>query len=157
MKKTAMLLLLSFLTVLCLTLAGCVTEFYVRAPFPAVIVEENGRVYYDDPVRGWFIEGYWNGGIWIAPFWTTDIFILHRHFDYYRGHHRNHMENRFGRYPERFRGHQGPGHQTRQPQGPGRHQIKQTPPHQTPPHQAPPKNPPKNSPKKTPKKDEHRK
>ncbi|MDP3051931.1 MAG: hypothetical protein Q8N42_00295 [bacterium] len=153
MKKMAMLL--SFLAVLCLALAGCVTEFYIRAPFPVVIVEEDGRVYYDDPVRGWFIEGYWNGGIWIAPFWTTDIFILHRHFNYYRGGYRGHMENHFNRYPERFRGHQGPG-QIRQPQGPGRHQIERKPDSGHQQKQIPPRNPPKNPPKKNPK-NEHRK
>ncbi len=146
MKKMA---LLGILAALCL-IAGCVTtDFYVRVPGPVVIVEEeDARVYYDDP-RGWYVGGYWESGVWIAPFWTTDILILHQHFGHYRGPHRTHLENHFGRYPERFRGgHQGPG--------PG-HDIRQTPPRQAPPRQAPPKNSPKKNPKKDGHRDEHRK
>jgi len=93
--------LLGILIVIHLTV-GCVTTgFFVQSP-PVVVVDE--RVYYDDSVRGWYIEGYYTPtGVWIAPFWTADIMVVHRHFAHYRGPHRSRIQQHFNRYPDRFR------------------------------------------------------
>lgn len=53
--------------------------------------------YFDDPGRGWYIEGYWSGGRphrgrWIAPFWTNDILVFERHYRHYRGPHRSYFD-----------------------------------------------------------------
>ena len=97
-----MVSLLGILTALCFT--GCIVERHepartvVVAPPPPV--EE---VPYDDPGRGWYIEGYYTPArVWVAPFWTVDIELVHRHFDHYRGGHRRHFEEHFRQHPERF-------------------------------------------------------
>ena len=95
-----MVSLLGILTVLCF--AGCVVETprEVRVrPAPPPVVE----VPYDDPARGWYIEGYYTPArVWVAPFWTVDIEVVHSHFDHYRGAHRKHFEEHFRQHPERF-------------------------------------------------------
>ena len=99
--------LLGILTALCF--AGCVIEsprevrvrpaVVVVAP-PPVPVQE---VPYDDPGRGWYIEGYYAPGrVWIAPFWTVDIELVHSHFDHYRGHYRPRFEEHFRQHPDKF-------------------------------------------------------
>ena len=71
----------------------------VVAPPPGAVVE----VPYDDPHRGWYIEGYFGPNrVWIAPFWTFDINVVHRYFDHYRGRHRGQFEEHFKRHPEKF-------------------------------------------------------
>ena len=83
---------------------GCIIrerEVRVRSAPPPVIVVEG--VPYDDPGRGWYIDGYYAPGhVRIAPFWTFDIGIVHSHFDHYRGHYRGHFEKHFKQHPERF-------------------------------------------------------
>jgi len=100
-----MVSLLGILTALCFT--GCVIESprEVRVR-PAVVVVAPPSVEvvpYDDPGRGWYIEGYYAPGhVWIAPFWTVDIELVHSHFGHYRGGHRSHFEKHFKQHPERF-------------------------------------------------------
>jgi hypothetical protein len=97
--------LLGILAALCFT--GCIVErrepartVVVAQPPPPVPVQE---VPYDDPGRGWYIEGYYAPGrVWIAPFWTFDIELVHGHFDHYRGHYRPRFEEHFRNHPERF-------------------------------------------------------
>ena len=94
---------------LALATAGCVVG--VAGP-PPVAVEENVTVYYDDPIRGWYIEGYWTGGcfscgIWLIHSGQPTSIILHEHFAHYHGSYRDHIERHFDRHPERFRGHPG--------------------------------------------------
>ena len=97
--------LLGILAVLCFT--GCIVRerevrSYPPSPPGPVVVEEY-PVPYDDPGRGWYIEGYYGpGGIWIAPFWTFDIEFVHSHFDHYRGGHRPRFEEHFRHHPEKF-------------------------------------------------------
>ena len=103
--------------------AGCVVEerrevrtrpaVIVEAPPPVVVQEE--VVPYDDPARGWYIEGYYTPAhVWVAPFWTVDIELVHSHFDHYRGGHRSHFEQHFKRHPERFNDRdRGPEHHDR--------------------------------------------
>ena len=89
--------------------AGCVVEerrevrtrpVVVEAPPPVVVREE--VVPYDDPGRGWYIEGYYTPAhVWVAPFWTVDIELVHTHFDHYRGAHRSHFEEHFKQHPEK--------------------------------------------------------
>jgi hypothetical protein len=111
-KMKRMISLLGILTALCFT--GCVVEerhererpAVVVSPPPVVVQEE--VVPYDDPGRGWYIEGYYGPDhVWIAPFWTIDIDLVHRHFDHYRGHYRPRFEEHFRHHPERYedRGH----------------------------------------------------
>lgn|GEM_PF-4367966 len=95
--------LLGILAALCFT--GCIRvetprEVRVRSGPPPVPVYE---VPYDDPGRGWYIEGYYApGGVRVAPFWTVDIEVVHRHFDHYRGHHRPRFEEHFRKHPDKF-------------------------------------------------------
>ncbi len=93
-----------------LWITGCVVEerhererhVVVAEPPLGVVVE----VPYDDPDRGWYIEGYYGpGNVWIAPFWTFDIDVVHRHFDHYRGRHRGEFEEHFRGHPEKYEGH----------------------------------------------------
>ena len=111
--------LLGILTALCF--AGCIVEsprevrvrpaVVVEAP-PPVVVE----VPYDDPGRGWYIEGYYTPAhVWVAPFWTVDIELVHTHFDHYRGGHRSHFEEHFRQHPERY-GNRGSEHEDRGPE-----------------------------------------
>ena len=106
-----MVSLLGILTALCFT--GCIVERHERARpaavvvSPSVVVVEEG-VPYDDPGRGWYIEGYYAPGhVWVAPFWTVDIELVHGHFDHYRGGHRRNFEEHFRKHPEKSddRGH----------------------------------------------------
>ena len=125
MKKMGLFMpVLPVIFLLALATTGCVVG--VAGP-PPVAVGENVIAYYDNPVRGWYVEGYWTGGclncgIWIAPFWTTDIILLHEHFAHYHGSYRSHIERYFNRHQERFRGHPGvhpqqrPQHQQQHPQ-----------------------------------------
>ena len=96
--------LLGLLTALCF--AGCVVEERHERVRPAVVVVAPAPVVevpYDDPGRGWYIEGYYTPArVWVAPFWTVDIELVHRHFDHYRGGHRSHFEQHFKRHPEKF-------------------------------------------------------
>ncbi len=123
--------------ILAMILGGCLG--YIRVPSP-VVMEGDMSLYYDDPVRGWYIEGYWTpDGIWAAPFWTIDMIILHNHFSYYHGHHRHYLEGHFARHPEKYRG----GHRfERQPQ----HQTPRQTPKYSPPRQQTPRQTPKYSP-----------
>jgi hypothetical protein len=98
--------LLGILAALCFT--GCIVERRERsrpvvvAGPPPVVVEEY-PVPYDDPGRGWYIEGYYGPGhIWIAPFWTFDIGFVHSHYDHYRGHYRDRFDEHFRHHPERY-------------------------------------------------------
>jgi hypothetical protein len=99
-----MVSLLGILTALCFT--GCVVErqererrVVVEAPPPVPVYE----VPYDDPGRGWYIEGYYGPGhVRVAPFWTVDIEVVHSHFDHYRGGHRSNFEKHFKQHPEKF-------------------------------------------------------
>ena len=94
--------------VMAMGLAGCMAtvgvqpdaEVSVTAPSAEVEVEEveDVAVMYDDPVQGWYIEGHLLNGIWIAPFWTTDIVVLNGHWGWYHGHHRDHLDRHFNRY-----------------------------------------------------------
>jgi hypothetical protein len=101
-KMKMMISLLGILTALCFT--GCIVErrepartVVVAQPPPPVAVYE---VPYDDPGRGWYIEGYYGPNhIWIAPFWTVDIELVHGHFDHYRGGHRRNFEEHFKQHP----------------------------------------------------------
>ncbi len=105
MKRIVSFSLLGLVAALFFT--GCVVreerEVRVRqAPPPPVVVEEY-PVPYDDPGRGWYVEGYYGPGhVYIAPFWTFDIEIVHRHFDHYRGHYRPRFEEHFRHHPERY-------------------------------------------------------
>ena len=68
--------LLGILTALCF--AGCIVEspreVRVSSGPPSVPVQEG--VPYDDPGRGWYIEGYYAPGhVWVAPFWTEAMII----------------------------------------------------------------------------------
>jgi len=142
-------------------IVGCAP--YVRASYPAVTVvpvlppvlplvpgvmvpvpEENIVVYYDDPVHGWFIPGYWTlSGVWVAPFWTTNVVVLHEHFYWYRGRYREHLHRHFNRYPGQFRGVHAP--RIRQlPPVPRRHEYRprQGERHNVVPHRAPDVAPP---------------
>ena len=94
---------------------GCIvreerqTRAYPAPPPPPVAAEEY-PVPYDDPGRGWYIEGYYGPNhIWIAPFWTVDIGFVHTHFDHYRGQYRPRFEEHFKHHPERYEnsGHEG--------------------------------------------------
>ena len=102
-----MISLLGILTALCFT--GCVVETSrherVRPAAvevrPTVVVREE-VVPYDDQGRGWHIEGYYTPAhVWVAPFWTVDIEVVHSHFDHYRGSHRSHFEKHFKQHPEK--------------------------------------------------------
>ncbi len=104
--------LLGILTALCF--AGCIVEspreVRVSSGPPSVPVQEG--VPYDDPGRGWYIEGYYAPNhVWIAPFWTVDIELVHSHFDHYRGGHRRNFEEHFKKHPEKSddRGHDNRG------------------------------------------------
>jgi len=86
-------------SVFLLVLNGCtitgvpVARVEVTAPEVEVGVApvEDLSVQYDDP-RGWYIEGYWAPGhVWVAPFWTTDAYVLHDHFAYYHGRHHDYF------------------------------------------------------------------
>ena len=93
--------LLGILAALCFT--GCIVER--REPARTVVVAQPTvvEVPYDDPGRGWYIEGYYGPDhVWIAPFWTVDIELVHSHFDHYRGHYRPRFEEHFRKHPERF-------------------------------------------------------
>lgn len=97
--KKMMLLALSFL----LFITGCsingvpfisvgVPVVEVR-PVTVEVAAPDLSVQYDDPGRGWYIDGYWTPAhVWVAPFWTTDVYVLHDHFSYYRGGHRDYFE-----------------------------------------------------------------
>lgn len=63
--------------------------------------------HYDDPSRGWYINGYWDGGClncvaWVNPFWTGDVMVLHRHLNYYDGPRKNHWREHFKENARRF-------------------------------------------------------
>jgi hypothetical protein len=93
--------LLGILTALCFT--GCIVER--REPARSVMVAPPSVevVPYDDPGRGWYIEGYYTPAhVWIAPFWTVDIELVHSHFDHYRGGHRSNFEKHFKQHPEKY-------------------------------------------------------
>jgi len=101
-----MMSMLGILAALCFT--GCIVERHERsrpaavvvAP-PVVVVAES--VPYDDPARGWYIEGYYAPGhVWVAPFWTVDIVLVHSHFDHYRGGHRGNFEKHFKQHPDKY-------------------------------------------------------
>ena len=99
-----MISLLGILAASCF--AGCVVEERHERERPAAVVVAPAPVVevpYDDPARGWYIEGYYGPDhVWIAPFWTVDIELVYRHFDHYRGHYRSHFEEHFRHHPERF-------------------------------------------------------
>ena len=84
-----------------LAIVGCIIAIscvgYVGTPVEGV------KTYYDDPVRGWYVDGYWTGGclncgVWIAPFWTRDIVILNNHWSHYHGAHFRVLERHIGRF-----------------------------------------------------------
>ncbi|MGD0572707.1 MAG: hypothetical protein ABSB11_06765 [Sedimentisphaerales bacterium] len=92
--------LLGILTALCF--AGCVVERHEPARTVVVAQPPVVEVPYDDPGRGWYIEGYYTPAhVWVAPFWTVDIEVVHSHFDHYRGAHRSHFEEHFKQHPEK--------------------------------------------------------
>jgi len=122
-KMKTLVSLMCILAALCFT--GCLVVRHERErrvvvpPPPPVVVYET--VPYDDPGRGWYIEGYYApGGVYVAPFWTFDIAIVHRHFDHYRGHHRGHFDKHFREHRDRYddRRHDSRGRDDR---GRGRH------------------------------------
>ncbi|MDP1688701.1 MAG: hypothetical protein Q8L47_01040 [bacterium] len=92
--------LMVMLVVLCVSVSACL----VRIPVGMNAVDaEDVYTYYDDPVRGWYVEGYWTGGclgcgIWVSPFWTTDTVVIYNHWGHYRGRHYSDLHRHFGRY-----------------------------------------------------------
>ena len=84
----------------CLAVVGCTG--FVGVPVTVDQVDDV-ETYYDDPVQGWYVDGYWAGGclncgLWVAPFWTRDVVVLHQHWPYYHGYHRVYLERHFVKY-----------------------------------------------------------
>jgi hypothetical protein len=85
-------ILLGIILISALVFSGCVAGFRAGGG-----EEFDASVAFDDPLQGWFVQGYWTGGclncgIWVAPFWTRDVVVLNQHFDHYRGGHRAYWE-----------------------------------------------------------------
>lgn len=88
-----------FLFAIACSMTGCLG--YVGG-VPVAEVQDV-ETYYDDPVQGWYVNGYWTGGClncgyWVAPFWTRDVVVLHEHWGYYHGAHYNHLARHFERF-----------------------------------------------------------
>src|SRR3989344_7197461 len=87
---------LFLLTIVSVVAVGCVG---LGVP---VDEEVDVAMYYDEP-RGWYVDGYWAGGclncgVWVAPFWTRDVVVLHQHWGHYHGPHYVYLEKHFSRY-----------------------------------------------------------
>lgn len=99
-NKVLKSVLMVMLVVLCVSASACM----VRLPVGMNAVDvEDVNAYYDDPVQGWYVEGYWTGGclgcgVWVAPFWATDNVVIYNHWDHYRGRHYSDLHRHFGRY-----------------------------------------------------------
>ena len=133
------------LLVMAFIATGCVGVIRVPSATIEVTVPktEVEVVPYDDTVLGWWITPHYFNRVWVEGFWTMDIIIIHQHWPWYHGYHRDHFRNYFDRHG--FRGH----HDDPRYHNPGHHPGKLSQPHQQQQrHQQQPKQKPKSKPKK---------